>query len=387
MFTLISVLIIFFKSDQGLLNKFLPAFIFTSAFYNLSVIFVFSFMELLLFLYIALGLIIILYKDYRINFYLLFLSTLSISFLIIGVLLSLNPFETFINILNLIVLIMVIFITSTLVGNIKQSFNIKNMINMYILVCISLSIGLIFQFSMHLFSIDFGQIFYYKDRIIFNLYFISKSTLSAFISSGAIIILIRLYKNLRLKYLLILLILLCGNIINTSRTGIVVMIVIFSLYVIFNTKYIFKNYKTSILILSVILVFSVSANLLLSSRTSSLFDDNGRFDLIIQSKEVLKDNFFLGIGSSWADLQEYGIFIELHNFVLQYLLQMGVIVIVSLILLLIYVGHKLKNSEFIYVFLFICLIGNFYTYWHNSLFINVLIILGILCARKNYKYL
>ena len=386
-FTFISILILIFNSEQGLFNKFLPALIFTSAFYNISLIFVFSFMELLSFLYIALGLIIIIFKNYRINFYLLFLTILSITFIIIGVLLSLNPFETFLNILNLIVLILVIFITSTLVSNIKHNINIKNMINMYIFVCISLALGLIFQYSIHLFGIDLGQIFYYKGRTIFNLYFISKSTLSAFISSGAIIILIRMYKNFRLRNLLQLAILLCGNIISTSRTGIVVMIVVFSLYFIFNMKYIVKNYKSSILILTAILIFILSANIILSSRTSTLLDDNGRIDLIIQSQEIIKDNLFLGIGSSWADLHKYGLYVEIHNFLLQYLLQMGVIVIVSLILLLLFVFNRLKHSEFVYVFLFVCLIGNFYAYWHNSLFILPIIIIGLLCSKEKFNTL
>ncbi|MFD4817509.1 O-antigen ligase family protein, partial [Peribacillus butanolivorans] len=351
----------------------------------------FSLMELCLVSYIVIIFINAIYKNYRINIFVFLIVIFSIVFLIIGVFISLDSLESFKNTLNLILFILVILATFLYVDNnsmIKKE-EIDNYINMYISVCISLAIGLFFQYlALYTFNLELGEIFTFSERTIFNLYFIPKSTLSAFVCSGAIILLIRLYKNFKIRNFFVFSLLLFANIINTSRTGLVVLILVFTLYVIMNTKYIFKNYKTFLLIFILIFSFVGAAELLLESRTTTdLLDDNGRFDLIINSKDVLKDNLILGIGSSWADLHKHGITMEIHNFVIQYILQMGIIVTISLLALLFYILKKLRYSEYFYVVLYICLAGTFYTYWHNSLFINPVMIIGIICSKNNYRLL
>lgn len=390
-FSFISIIILYRRYKGGTLRILLPIIIFTSAFYNINLVSNFSLMELCLIIYILIILISALCKNYRINILVFLLALSSIVFILIGVILSLDPIESFKNTLNLILFILVILVTFLYIDNnptIKKE-EIHNYTNMYLSVCISLAIGLVFQYlSFNIFNIRFGEIFNYSERTIFNLYFIPKSTLSAFVCSGAIIMLIRLYKNFQLRSFIVFSLLLFANIINTSRTGLVVLILVFTLYIIMNTKYIYKNYKTFLLILILIISFLGASELLLESRTSTaLLDDNGRFDLIFNSKEVIFDNLILGIGSSWPDLHKYGITMEIHNFVIQYLLQMGIVVTISLLFLLIYILSKTLYSEYFYVILFVCLVGAFYTYWHNSLFINPIIIIGIICSKRNYRLL
>lgn len=219
-------------------------------------------------------------------------------------------------------------------------------------------------------------------RIICNAWFKGFSVLSVFLGIGILLQFISFLKTKRLGSVVIMLICFFGIVVNTSRTGLVACALMVNI-VFF--QYLLRKKNGANFILSCLIMIILEGGLMLfflSHRSMSLLNDNGRLETYANGlQEIFRTgkNLFLGIG-----LSEHGYGkVSPHNFILQSVLDMGILagsILFSQILLILI---KLQKSIYVSVLWLILIGGMFVTAFFSNTYIVICFILAVLGSREN----
>ena len=276
------------------------------------------------------------------------------------------------------------------------NINHVKLIELYLDVIIASCISLIVQIIFYkFFNIKVGNVNAYSDRIAFSYLFSDFSFMSLFIGTGTSICIYKFINERKLIYLSLLFFTGYCSIITSARTGIVAVIITFFMIVLKNIR--IKNMLIYIISIPVVF-FLINSSIKLMEKLrggQALFDSSGRFETYYTAFQIFKDNIMLGIGIGINSYVTYvsqnisdGNLIIPHNFILQSLVQFGVlgfIILALIIFCVIKVSLKFKDKSMFFAFL-TSLIGSlFIPDILNSRFFIVQLIL-ILLQYKTVKF-
>lgn len=269
-----------------------------------------------------------------------------------------------------------------------KEINIDKYVNTYIQTVVATSISLIISYiTYNISGIEIGNVEVFSssvgaDRINFNLLFVSYSALSAYLATGLMLIVVKLFKKVKLSMIFSIIIVTVATALTSSKTGIVsaAIVVVIMLLTNFNVKKI--NLKKLIIMLLVVVVVVSGIIILTGTRYDDIINDNGRFQRIENNIEALKTNPVWGVG--FHDNPE--ILSLAHNFLVEYLVQTGIICFAIIIYILFKLLKFTYKSQYKYA-LWCALIANlFFTCLHGQKCFIILCIIIIADALKSsYK--
>lgn len=213
-----------------------------------------------------------------------------------------------------------------------------------------------FQFIMYkCFEMNFGYIYIYINRIIYNGLCNAASVPGILIGVG---IITNYYYIINKKFdffkLIDITIFLLGIMINTSRTGIVGIIIVCLVITVRKIYYKLKNnnnLKNKILLISLFVVFCLItfAYVLLVSKTSrnelsSIFSLNGRMETYIYGIKKIFSSFFTFVFGNGLDVQIYKDGTIPHNIIIESFMEIGFIGVIFLIYMYWKVIKSIKNE-------------------------------------------
>ena len=234
-------------------------------------------------------------------------------------------------------------------------------------------------------GISLGEIYEYNsDRVIYNVYFYSKSVLSLYLAVGLLYYFVEYINNKRFFALIWMGVFTGAILINNSRTGLMCFAVCAGLYCIRNIKKIVRSIRVTAMLILIGAVGLYIVQLMLASRSSlkGFADDNGRFETIIEALRLLPRYIFSGIGGSAADYTMSSMGVSVHNFFVAYLVQFGIFGGLAVNALLLSPVFDAKNR---YWYLLICVIlgGMLFANWHNALYVVPLYLFFLLEGRSD----
>jgi hypothetical protein len=182
--------------------------------------------------------------------------------------------------------------------------------------------------------------------------------------------------------------LLCGIgiLINSSRTGLVAAAITSAFIIILQfaaSKKTARNIMSAVVIaLALIALFSTIIDSQLSNRaTESLLEENGRLETYIYGFSMFfssAKSFFIGSGLS---LDNYTETIP-HNFLLETLVNTGVIVTAAVIVSLVRLLKYINNYENKYIIWCVLIGSMMITNFQGNIFVTIYIIIAILITAK-----
>ena len=240
-------------------------------------------------------------------------------------------------------------------------------------------------------GISLGEIFEYNsDRVIYNVYFYSKSVLSLYLAVGLLYYFMEYINNKRVSALIWMGIFAGAVLLNNSRTGLVCFAVCAGLYCIRNARKVVGSIRVTAMLILLVAIGLYIMQLMLASRSSleGFADDNGRFETIIEAIRLLPRYLFSGIGGSAADYTLSSMGVSVHNFFVAYLIQFGVFGGLAVNTLLLSPVFEPKNKHW---YLLVCVVlgGMFFANWHNVLYVVPLYLFFLLENRSgcNQKFI
>lgn len=252
----------------------------------------------------------------------------------------------------------------------------------------AVAITLYIQYGLKTFlGISLGEVYEYNsDRIIYNVYFYSKSVLSLYLAVGMLHFFTEYVNNKHFLQLVWLGIFAGAILINNSRTGLACFAICAGLYCIRNIKKIVGSIRVSAMLVLVGVVGLYVVQLMLASRSSldGFADDNGRFETIIEALRLLPQYIFNGIGGSAMDYTQSSMGVSVHNFFVAYLIQFGIFGGFAVNSLLLSPIFDFKNKYW-YFTLCVILGGMLFANWHNVLYVVPLYLCFLLESRKQYN--
>lgn len=304
--------------------------------------------------------------------YRLILMTLFLGSYILSVFNSYEPLEMIFATYQLVLITYLLFILPTSKNEELKAVNTESLIRLLIRGVCAITITLYVQYiAKTYFGVQLGEVYEFNSkRVIYNVYFNSKSVLSLYISIGILYFFIE-YIEKKKNLFLIVIAFFCGAfLINNSRTGLACFALLALIYSIKHFKDIVGNMKV---VISLVLIFVAGVyviQLMLNTRTNleSFTDDNGRFDTIIEALRLLPNHIFSGIGGSANDYILSSMGVSVHNFLIAYLIQFGLMggLAVNIILLIPVFDY---DNKYWYLISSIILGGMFFANWHNALYI------------------
>ena len=254
-------------------------------------------------------------------------------------------------------------------------------------VC-AVAIALYIQYVAKIaFGISLGKIYKYNSgRVIYNVFFYSKSVLSLYLAVGLLYYFIGYINNKRISNLIWMGVFAGAILLNNSRTGLLCFVVCAGLYCMRNAKKVLR----SIRVMAMLIIFGAAGlyimQLMLASRASlkGFADDNGRFETIIEAFRLLPQYLFFGIGGCAADYTLSSMGISVHNFFVAYLIQFGVCGGLTVNTLLLSPLFEPKNR---YWYFMVCVIlgGMLFANWHNVLYVVPLYLFFLLENRSEWS--
>ena len=131
-------------------------------------------------------------------------------------------------------------------------------------------------------GISLGEIYEYNsDRVIYNVYFYSKSVLSLYLAVGLLYYFMEYINNKRVSALIWMGVFAGAILLNNSRTGLVCFVVCAGLYCIRNARKVVGSIRVTAMLILLVAIGLYIMQLMLASRSSleGFADDNGRFEL------------------------------------------------------------------------------------------------------------
>ena len=266
-----------------------------------------------------------------------------------------------------------------------KEINVDKYVNTYIQTVIATSIALIISYMAYNISgIELGNIEVFSggggtERVNFNLLFVSYSALSAYLATGLILIVVKLFKKVKLSMMFAIIIVTIATALTSSKTGIVTaaIVVVIMLVTSFNVRKI--NLKKLIMMLLVVVVVVSGIIILTGTRYDDIINDNGRFQRIENNIELFKENPIWGLG--FHDNPE--ILLLAHNFLVEYLVQTGIICFAIMLYILFKLLKFTYKSQYKYA-MWCALIANlFFTCLHGQKCFVILCIIIIADALKS----
>lgn len=240
-------------------------------------------------------------------------------------------------------------------------------------------------------GISLGEIYAYNSaRVIYNVYFYSKSVLSLYLGVGLLYYFIEYINNKRVSALIWMGVFAGAILLNNSRTGLGCFAVCAGLYCIRNARKVVRSIRVTVMLILLVTIGLYIMQLMLASRASldGFADDNGRFETIIEAIRLLPQYLFSGIGGSAADYTLSSMGISVHNFFVAYLIQFGVFGGLAVNTLLLSPVFEPKNRRW---YLLVCIIlgGMLFANWHNALYVVPLYLFFLLESRSgcNLKFI
>lgn len=330
-------------------------------------------------IFIIYCLVVMLKGNTQINILLLSTILFFSTTLLVRNLLVEHPYDALISVLRILIMIITPFLFYTVLNSKKIVLKLSpnEVFKVYSDVAVAYSICLIIQYALYNYlNIEVGVITFNNNRIIYDGLFTGFSIVSAYLSSGGIILFIKLLNKFSFLNLFLLGIIFIGIFINSSRTGFISFLITVALIVILNI--LSGKIKTRFILITplLILISFIGINWINNSRKQieGIFYDNGRFEAWISAISVFKRNPIFGSG---FDFESLGIRMFAHNFLLEFLMQTGIIIFAVFIIL---IGSFLiygRNNIYIYIVINILISNLFITeiYGHNYFLVTLLLIL------------
>lgn len=262
------------------------------------------------------------------------------------------------------------------------------LLKLYIQGICAVAIALYIQYGTNtLLGIPLGEVYEYNsDRVIYNVYFYSKSVLSLYFAVGMLHFFIK-YVNEKRFWMFIWLGIFAGAIlINNSRTGLVCFAICAGLYCVRNGKKIGSSIRVLVMLVLVCAVGLYVMQLMLASRSSltGFADDNGRVETIAEAIRLMPQYIFNGIGGSAVDYTQSSMGVAVHNFFVAYLVQFGLFGGLAVNSLLLTPVFDPRN-QYWYFLLCVILGGMFFANWHNVLYVVPLYLFFLLENKGQYN--
>lgn len=313
----------------------------------------------------------------------LLLVSISLAIIIINNILSDYYKENlveFIQILLMVIPILIVYQQKKYLVN-KINDDTKQLWIKFINVSIvATAIATIIQYFLHTkMGIIVGNVSIHNARTIYDLLFKGSSVLSIYLGIGIVLNMNEFLDVHKIKNILIIFISMLGIMVNSSRTGLVVAAIVCILILAIKSRKSIKNFSiATVTLMFGIIIFYFAAQYILQNRAIDGFlGDNGRFETYIHGLKTIGENvrnFLFGIGLSSLNYD----FTLPHNFVLQTMLTMGIIVTVIWIILICYILKYVNKIDFRYILWHIFISSMFVTSFQDMSFITLYIILAIL---------
>lgn len=294
--------------------------------------------------------------------------------------------ETVFATYHLVFLAYLIFIIPVAKNEELMLVDTESLLKVYIRGICAVAITLFIQYGAKtILGISLGEVYEFNsDRVIYNVYFYSKSVLSLYLAVGLLYYFVEYINNKRFFALIWMGVFTGAILINNSRTGLMCFAVCAGLYCIRNIKKIVRSIRVTAMLILVGAVGLYIVQLMLASRSSlkGFADDNGRFETIIEALRLLPRYIFSGIGGSAADYTMSSMGVSVHNFFVAYLVQFGIFGGLAVNALLLSPVFDAKNR---YWYLLICVIlgGMLFANWHNALYVVPLYLFFLLEGRSD----
>ena len=296
--------------------------------------------------------------------------------------------ETVFATYHLVLLAYLIFIIPVAKNEELMLVDTESLLKVYIRGICAVAITLFIQYGAKtILGISLGEVYEFNsDRVIYNVYFYSKSVLSLYLAVGLLYYFVEYINNKRFWALIWMGGFTGAILINNSRTGLMCFAVCAGLYCIRNVKKIVRSIRVTAMLILIGAVGLYIVQLMLASRSSlkGFADDNGRFETIIEALRLLPRYIFSGIGGSAADYTMSSMGVSVHNFFVAYLVQFGIFGGLAVNALLLSPVFDAKNR---YWYLLICVIlgGMLFANWHNALYVVPLYLFFLLEGRNDSK--
>lgn len=296
--------------------------------------------------------------------------------------------ETVFATYHLVLLAYLIFIIPVAKNEELMLVDTESLLKVYIRGICAVAITLFIQYGAKtILGISLGEVYEFNsDRVIYNVYFYSKSVLSLYLAVGLLYYFVEYINNKRFWALIWMGVFTGAILINNSRTGLMCFAVCAGLYCIRNIKKIVRSIRVTAMLILIGAVGLYIVQLMLASRSSlkGFADDNGRFETIIEALRLLPRYIFSGIGGSAADYTMSSMGVSVHNFFVAYLVQFGIFGGLAVNALLLSPVFDAKNR---YWYLLTCVIlgGMLFANWHNALYVVPLYLFFLLEGRNDSK--
>ena len=296
--------------------------------------------------------------------------------------------ETVFATYHLVLLAYLIFIIPVAKNEELMLVDTEALLKVYIRGICAVAITLFIQYGAKtILGISLGEVYEFNsDRVIYNVYFYSKSVLSLYLAVGLLYYFVEYINNKRFFALIWMGVFTGAILINNSRTGLMCFAVCAGLYCIRNIKKIVRSIRVTAMLILIGAVGLYIVQLMLASRSSlkGFADDNGRFETIIEALRLLPGYIFSGIGGSAADYTMSSMGVSVHNFFVAYLVQFGIFGGLAVNALLLSPVFDAKNR---YWYLLTCVIlgGMLFANWHNALYVVPLYLFFLLEGRNDSK--
>lgn len=294
--------------------------------------------------------------------------------------------ETVFATYHLVLLAYLIFIIPVAKNEELMLVDTESLLKVYIRGICAVAITLFIQYGAKtILGISLGEVYEFNsDRVIYNVYFYSKSVLSLYLAVGLLYYFVEYINNKRFWALIWMGVFTGAILINNSRTGLMCFAVCAGLYCIRNVKKIVRSIRVTAMLILIGAVGLYIVQLMLASRSSlkGFADDNGRFETIIEALRLLPGYIFSGIGGSAADYTMSSMGVSVHNFFVAYLVQFGIFGGLAVNALLLSPVFDAKNR---YWYLLTCVIlgGMLFANWHNALYVVPLYLFFLLEGRSD----
>lgn len=294
--------------------------------------------------------------------------------------------ETVFATYHLVLLAYLIFIIPVAKNEELMLVDTESLLKVYIRGICAVAITLFIQYGAKtILGISLGEVYEFNsDRVIYNVYFYSKSVLSLYLAVGLLYYFVEYINNKRFFALIWMGVFTGAILINNSRTGLMCFAVCAGLYCIRNIKKIVRSIRVTAMLILIGAVGLYIVQLMLASRSSlkGFADDNGRFETIIEALRLLPRYIFSGIGGSAADYTMSSMGVSVHNFFVAYLVQFGIFGGLAVNALLLSPVFDAKNR---YWYLLTCVIlgGMLFANWHNALYVVPLYLFFLLEGRSD----
>lgn len=148
-----------------------------------------------------------------------------------------------------------------------------------------------------------------------------------YIASGVLLVFLQYVlkrKNSFLKFILLEIILISSMILVSARTGLFALVIILAIYCIFNFRLL--NARLVMILIIVCVGAPTMLSRLLSVRGGqSLLDSSGRVSMYIEAIHYFTNKPIIGYGLGLQNLNQLAGLGAIHNFIIQYLVQMGLV--------------------------------------------------------------